>query len=123
MMRDKVQRTSIFFLSRARDFHEAVWLPGVDVYRRGSGWLVKCDLAGVRPEDVAISLEGSNLSIRGIRRDAMAEEGWLHDSMEIPYGRFERSIALPESLAGAGITAHYHEGMLMVRVRFDEGSR
>ena len=122
-MRDKVQRTSIFFLSRARDFREAEWLPSVDVYRRGSGWLVKCDLAGVRREDVAIALEGSNLSIRGIRRDAMADEGWLHDSMEIPYGRFERSIALPESLAGAGITAHYHEGMLMVRVRFDEGSR
>lgn len=98
-------------------------MPGVDVYRRGSGWLVKCDLAGIRPEDVAVSLEGSKLSIRGIRRDAMTEEGWEHDSMEIPYGRFERSIVLPERLAGAGITAHYHDGMLMVRVRFDEGSR
>lgn len=116
-MRDKVQRTSIFFLSRASDFHEAVWMPGVDVYRRPTGWLVKCDLAGVRPEDVAVSLQGSNLSIRGIRRDPMVEEGWEHDSMEIPYGRFERSIVLPEGLGEARVTAHYRNGMLLVRVR------
>jgi len=116
-MRDKVQRTSIFFLSRASDFHEAVWMPGVDVYRRPTGWLVKCDLAGIRPEDVAISLQGSNLSICGIRRDPMVEEGWEHHSMEIPYGRFERSIALPEDLGEARISAHYRDGMLLVRVR------
>lgn len=116
-MRDKVQRTSIFFLSRASDFREAVWMPGVDVYRRPTGWLVKCDLAGIRIEDVAISLEGSTLSIRGVRRDPMVEEGWEHDSMEIPYGRFERSIALGEGLGEARVTAHYRDGMLLVRVR------
>jgi len=70
-----------------------------------------------RPEDVAISLQGSNLSICGIRRDPMVEEGWEHHSMEIPYGRFERSIALPEGLEEARISAHYRDGMLLVRVR------
>jgi HSP20 family protein len=116
-MRDKVRRTSIFFLSRASDFREAVWTPGVDIYRRATGWLIKCDLAGICSEDVAVSLEGSNLLIRGIRRDPMVEEGWEHDSMEIPYGCFERSIRLPASLEGARITAHYRDGMLLVRLR------
>ncbi|MBZ5591467.1 MAG: Hsp20/alpha crystallin family protein [Acidobacteriia bacterium] len=116
-MRDKVQRTSIFFLSRASDFRENVWAPEVDVYRRAGGCLVKCALAGVRPEDVAVSLEGSKLTICGIRRDPMVEEGWEHDSMEIPYGRFERSLTLPDGLQGARITAHYRDGMLLVRVR------
>jgi len=122
-VRDKVHRKSIFFLSRAHEFHEAKWMPQVDVYQRAGGWLIKCDLAGIRMEDITISSKGSVLSIAGIRRDPVADDGWEHYSMEIRYSKFERAIALPESLEGARIATHYHDGMLLIRVRLDEESQ
>jgi HSP20 family protein len=122
-MRDKVQHKSIFFLSFAHQFEEALWMPHIDVYRRSRSWLIKCDLAGVRLEDIAISTQGQTLSLCGLRRDPEAEGGWEHYSMEIPYGRFERSITLPEGLETARIVTHYQDGMLLIRVRFNGEGR
>jgi len=122
-MRDKVRHKTIFFLARAHNFGETGWAPHIDVYRRARSWLIKCDLAGVRIEDVAISAVNSSLLITGTRRDPVAEEGWQHYSMEIPYSRFERSVTLPHDVEQARILAEFREGMLLIRVRFDEETR
>ena len=42
------------------------WRPAADVYRVRDGWLVKFDLAGVRPEDVEVSREEREDGTRGI---------------------------------------------------------
>ena len=34
------------------------WQPSADVYRTRDGWLVKFDLAGVKTEDVTVSMRG-----------------------------------------------------------------
>lgn len=122
-MRDKVRHKSIFFLSRTVEVAQTVWVPNVDVYRRSSNWLVKCDLAGVKTEDLDVSVSGSCLTISGVRRDPLAERGWVHYSMEIPYSRFACSVNLPHDFDQAGLETEYVDGMLLVRVRFDEEHR
>lgn len=119
-MRDKIRHKSIFFLAHTIDVAPTVWVPHVDVYRRSSNWLVKCDLAGVKAEDLDISVSGSRLTISGVRRDPLAEFGWVHYSMEIPYSRFACSVNLPHDLEQAGMQTEYLDGMLLVRVQFDE---
>ena len=119
-MRDKVRHQSIFFLTRTSDVGQTVWVPHVDVYRRSSTWLIKCDLAGVRPEDLSISTSGASVLISGVRRDPLAEGGWVHYSMEIPYSRFACSVTLPHDLEQARVATEYLDGMLLVRVQFDE---
>ena len=52
---------------------------------------MKFDLAGVRPEDVMVTVRGRRVSVSGVRRDLMVEEGCSYYSMEISYNRFERS--------------------------------
>jgi HSP20 family protein len=92
------------------------WTPSFDVYRTARGWVLKLDLAGVRPEDVSVEVEGPRVFVRGVRRDRIVESGWRHYSMEISYCRFQRSIQLPSSLEGARIASEYRDGMLIVRI-------
>jgi HSP20 family protein len=93
------------------------WAPAADVYRTPHGWLVKFDLAGVRPEDVDLEANGCRLTLRGVRRDCTSEQGCQHYRMEISYSRFERSLDLPCRLDGATFQTRYRDGMLLVEVR------
>jgi HSP20 family protein len=93
-----------------------VWQPQADIYRSAAGWIVKMDLAGVQPQDVSITVRGSQLHISGVRRDRSVEEGWSHYTMEIAYNRFERIIELPCDLEHTRITVECRDGMLLLRV-------
>ena len=97
-----------------------VWQPQVDVYRAPGGWVIKMDLAGVRPQDVSITVRGSQLRISGVRLDRIVEEGWSHYTMEIAYDRFERTIELPCNLEHARITVEGRDGMLLLRIAAKE---
>lgn len=92
------------------------WQPSADVYRTRDGWLLKFDLAGVRPEDVSVTVRGRRVSVSGIRRDLIVEEGCSYYSMEISYNRFERSIEMPAALENARITLEARNGLLLVRM-------
>jgi len=100
------------------DFKEGMWRPAVDIYKGPTGWLVKVDLAGVKPEDVRVECRGRHLTIEGSRRDSLVREGYCQYSMEISYNRFERSIELPcESSEVTGMEYQYGEGMLLVHLK------
>ena len=94
----------------------ALWQPSADVYRTRDGWLIKFDLAGVRPEDVMVTVRGRRVSVSGVRRDLMVEEGCSYYSMEISYNRFERLIEMPADLQNAKITMEARNGLLLVRM-------
>jgi HSP20 family protein len=96
------------------------WQPSTDVYRTPKGWLIKFDVAGVRPEDVEVTVSGNRLSVRGIRRDSCLEEGCQCYQMEIAYSRFERHLTLPTDLARARVDAEHRQGMLLVRIHLEE---
>lgn len=92
------------------------WAPSADVYRTPDGWLLKFDLAGVRLEDVTVSVRGQYVSVSGVRRDSVIEEGCSYYAMEISYNRFERSIEMPADLENARVSLEAHDGLLLVRV-------
>jgi HSP20 family protein len=94
----------------------ALWQPSADVYRTRDGWLLKFDLAGVRSEDVVVAVSGRRVSVSGVRRDLMVEEGCSYYSMEISYNRFERSIEMPVDLENAQVVLEARNGLLLVRM-------
>ena len=75
---------------------------------------MKFELAGVRPEDIQLSVVGRRLVLRGVRRDWAMEEGGNWYSMEISYNQFERSIDLPDDVEHSDISSEYRDGMLLV---------
>jgi HSP20 family protein len=107
--------SSVFFSTSAQAAPATTWRPPADVYRTRDGWLLKFDLAGVRLEDVTVQASGSAVTVSGVRRDWMIEEGCCHYSMEISYSRFERTIHLPCDIETARVTVDYRNGILLVR--------
>src|SRR5262245_34504750 len=94
----------------------AEWQPRADLCRTASGWILKFDLAGVRREDVSVTLHGSRVTVSGMRRDWMLEEGSSYYFMEIDYNRFERTVELPCEIPTADVKLEFHEGILIVRL-------
>jgi HSP20 family protein len=116
-MPERSKRPPVFFMPAARACQEVSWHPKADIYRTSDGWILKFDLAGVRPDDVSVVVSGSSITVTGARRDWMQQEGCNHYSMEISYSRFARRIDMPVRLEGARFECEYREGMFLVRVR------
>jgi HSP20 family protein len=107
----------IYFLPDFPRYDEPQWSPMADVYRTRTGWILKFDLAGVRPEDIRITAEGCRITVRGTRRDSvLQEEGYSCYAMEISYNRFERTIELPCEFDNPRVDLEFHDGILLVRV-------
>jgi HSP20 family protein len=110
---------SLFFMPAAQPASEPAWRPPTDIYRTPTGWRIKFDLAGVRPEDVRLTVNGNRLTVCGARRDCTLEEGCSHYQMEISYSHFERCITLPTNLDRARLTLEHRDGMLLVHVEME----
>ncbi|HKA78431.1 MAG TPA: Hsp20/alpha crystallin family protein [Xanthobacteraceae bacterium] len=75
----------------------ANWEPPVDVFENERGLLIVVALPGVESRDVQISSEQEVLLVAGVRRLPEAALGTAIRRLEIPHGRFERRIRLPEA--------------------------
>jgi HSP20 family protein len=115
-MRHKFNQMPVVFAAASHIVTETYWRPFADIYRTRTGWLIKYDLAGVRPDDIEVAVQGSEITVSGLRRDWKLEEGCMHYSMEISYNRFERTVELPCEVEGAEIEMECREGILLVRL-------
>ena len=116
MGKDWIHLMRALFLPAAGAVRDPVWRPAADVYRTPHGWLVKFDLAGVRPGDVALETAGPRLTLRGTRRDCFHEAGCRHYRLEIAYSQFERTVELPCDLRRAALRTEHRDGMLLVHI-------
>ena len=98
-----------------------LWCPAADVYRTRDGWIVKVDLAGIKPSDVEVTVDGDVLRLSGSRRDGICGEGVSHYQLEITYSRFEKMIQFPRSIAHVTIERDYHDGLLILRLHEEQG--
>lgn len=103
----------------ADDCRRVDWRPAVDIYGTRRGWLVKFDLAGVRPQEIELVAHGQRLIVRGVRRDFALEEGHRCHSLEISYNRFERTVELPCNVEAAQVSTDYRDGMLLVYLQLE----
>jgi HSP20 family protein len=85
---DKPKQLPVFLFPAFQSEEVTCWRPSMDIYKARNGWLLKFDLAGVRPEDVNVEVRGCRICVSGVRRDLFAEEAGSYYSMEIAYNRF-----------------------------------
>ncbi|MCS6976465.1 MAG: Hsp20/alpha crystallin family protein [Gemmatales bacterium] len=116
MRGDAIHVMHSLFLPACECCQEASWKPPADIYRTRRGWLVKFDLAGVRPEDVRLKAHGRRLEIEGTRRDWSISEDCLMYHMEIAYNHFHRQLELPCEVNEADIRQEFRDGMLFVLI-------
>ena len=70
------------------------------------------NLPGVDPKDVQVHAQGNVLSISGERKTE--EKG--QDYQETSYGKFERTVTLPQAVETDKIAARCEHGVLEIRV-------
>jgi HSP20 family protein len=88
------------------------WAPRVETYRKENDYVIRVDLPGVDPSDIYVQAEGGLLSITGERKTEEDSSGYR----ETFYGKFERSLALPQGIEADKIAARYENGVLEIRV-------
>ena len=71
------------------------WEPPVDIVANATDIEVSVALPGVAPERVQVRIAQGALRIQAVRAVPMNEHTTRIHRLEIPYGRFERQIALP----------------------------
>lgn len=99
------------------------WSPALDVYEEKDNYVVKVELAGVNKEDVKLSLERGTLTISGERKSEAKQETTEVHYSERFYGRFQRTVNLPESVAADKVTAQYKDGILTVTLPKSEEAK
>ncbi len=101
------------------------WVPAAELRETADAFIIRVDLPGMRREDINISLLGITLTVQGERRpplDTNVKEEERQTS-ELCYGRFSRSIVLPENIQSDRIEATYDSGILEVRIAKVPGAR
>ncbi len=88
----------------------------VDVFREGDQLVIRSTIAGAKPEDIDIAVNGDLLTIRGTREDKreINEDDWFH--RECHWGTFSRSLILPVDVVADQADATLREGVLELRI-------
>ena len=86
----------------------------IDVYQTPKNIVVKSTIAGVRPEDIDISINNDMLTIRGKResQEEVEQNDYLY--RECYWGSFSRSVILPVEVQSEKIEAILENGVLTV---------
>lgn len=95
--------------------HSDAWTPTTDILAKDSDILIRCELPGIDPGDVDVSLSRGTLTIAGARGADDEHEEFL--VRERAHGQFRRDITLPEGVTEDDVEASFHAGVLEVVVR------
>jgi HSP20 family protein len=90
------------------------WQPDIDVFETEKAVVVRVELAGVRSDDLRVSIDGEALRISGVRTAPEPAEMQRLHQMEIATGPFERRLRIPIGFQREGVTAQLAEGFLTV---------
>ena len=102
-----------FNFTRATQFSNG-WAPSVDIVQNQDTVTVRAHVAGVKKEDIEVTLHDGVLSIVGERKDETVREAGHTHRTERFFGKFQRSVTLPAPVQGDKIKASYKDGVLTV---------
>lgn len=88
----------------------------VDVYQNPNEIIIKSMVAGVKPEDLDVSITRDMVTIKGKRETerTVADDDYFH--RELYWGSFSRNIVLPQEIDVDGAEAIEKHGLLILRL-------
>lgn len=92
--------------------YSSVWSPPTDLLESEEALVVRVEIAGMKEEDFEVALENNVLLIAGARSDS--PERRAYHQMEIRFGKFATSVALPAPVDAESARAEYKDGFLTV---------
>ncbi len=94
----------------------------VDVYQTPSHIIIKAMIAGVRPDDLDVSITRDLVTIRGKRERHTESTAGDYFFQELYWGAFSRSIVLPQEVEIEEAEANEKHGLLTIKLpKLDKG--
>lgn len=88
----------------------------IDVYQTANDIVIESAIAGVKPEDIDVNVTPDSVSIKGSRerQKEVEDEDYLYQ--ECYWGRFARSIILPQEVDPEHADVTFKNGILAIRL-------
>jgi len=88
----------------------------VDVYQTPDDIVIRAHVAGVRPDELDISITRDMITIKGKREDVQEVEDNNYFYKELYWGSFSRTILLPQEIEVEEAIATEKHGLLILRL-------
>ncbi len=86
----------------------------VDVHQTASDIIIRAFVAGVRPDELSISISRDMVEIEGTRSEREQVAGPDYFSRELFWGSFTRAILLPQEVDVEASSANAKDGLLTI---------
>lgn len=88
----------------------------IDVYQTDEEIVIESTIAGVEPDELDIDISSESVTIRGERRktETVSDDNYLYQ--ECYWGKFSRSIILPQEIDPDKAKADFKNGILKIRL-------
>ena len=88
----------------------------IDVYQTPNDIIIESAIAGVKPEDIDINVTSDSVTIKGERRREKEVRDDSYYYQECYWGRFSRSVILPQEVDQERADVTFKNGILTVRL-------
>ncbi len=102
--------------SRGNAAEVCEWVPRVDIREEKDRYVADFELPGLEKNDVEVTLENGVLTVTGERKREETTENDKVYRRERFYGKFSRSLRLPDDVDAERIEAGFKNGVLRVSV-------
>ncbi|KKQ53188.1 MAG: Protein containing Heat shock protein Hsp20 protein [Parcubacteria group bacterium GW2011_GWD2_38_11] len=88
----------------------------IDVYQTDTEIVIKSTIAGVKPEDLDVSINNDMVTIKGERKNEEIVSAENYYYQECYWGHFSRSVVLPIDIISDKAEASLKNGILTIRL-------
>ena len=99
------------------------WTPPCDVMEGKDAITVKAEVPGVEPGDIAVTLDGDIVTIKGEKEAATEKKDERRHRVERSWGTFMRSVRLPAAVDGSKVTATFKNGVVTITLPKAPGAK
>ena len=89
----------------------------VDVYQTASDIIIQTMVAGVKPEDLEITIARDMVTIKGKREESRTIDEENYFTKELYWGSFSRTISLPQEVEPEEAEAVERHGLLTLKLK------
>jgi len=103
-----------FFGDEVKD--ENINFPSVDITQKGTNIVVNCEVPGLEPDSIDVSVSEDRITMEGERKSDEESKNKEFYRREIRYGHFSRTISLPKKIDADKAKAKFKNGLLTIEM-------
>lgn len=97
--------------------------PAINLYDAGDHYVLTSPVPGMAAEELELSITGETLTLRGDRKRSEGVSDESYRRQERPFGKWTRTVTLPDRVDSGKVSASYAQGVLTVTVPKAESAK